>query len=112
MSELKLIAPRRNFLVRALGFTAAGATLPVGIIAIDDAKARIRHHQAELEKAWIDYYGAGAVRKVGGELHNPGDTYLSHGNRYPCLSSFLICASDDQKAEWAVDGHKYKCAIV
>ncbi len=31
MSELKLITPRRNFLVRALGFTAAG----VGLVAFD-----------------------------------------------------------------------------
>src|SRR3982074_1048766 len=57
MSELKLITPRRNVLIRALGFTAAGATLPIGIIAADDAGARIAHHQSELEKAWADYYG-------------------------------------------------------
>jgi hypothetical protein len=34
-----LIVPRRNFLIRALGFTAAGATLPISIITADDAKA-------------------------------------------------------------------------
>ncbi|SHN66554.1 hypothetical protein [Bradyrhizobium erythrophlei] len=112
MSELMLIAPRRNFLIRALGFTAAGATLPVGIIALDDAKARIRHHQAELEKAWIDYYGPTAVQRVDGELHNPGDTYSSHGRRYPCLSTFMICASEDKKAEWAVESHRYHCGTV
>jgi len=61
-TELKLITPRRNFLIRALGFTAAGATLPIGIVAADDPAARIAHHQAELEKAWRDYYGPGAVR--------------------------------------------------
>jgi hypothetical protein len=49
MSELKLITPRRNFLIRALGFTAAGATLPISIITADDAKARIAHHQTELD---------------------------------------------------------------
>jgi hypothetical protein len=48
MSELKLITPRRNFLIRALRFTAAGATLPISIITADDAKARIVHHQTEL----------------------------------------------------------------
>ena len=55
MSELKLITPRRNFLIRALGFTAAGATLPISIIAADDAGARIAHHQTELERTWRDY---------------------------------------------------------
>jgi hypothetical protein len=60
--SLKLITPRRNFLIRALGFTAAGATLPIGIITADDARARIGHHQSELEKAWADYYGPDAVR--------------------------------------------------
>src|SRR5882724_4602805 len=62
MSELKLITPRRNFLIRALGFTAAGATLPIGLVAADDPRARIAHHQAELEKAWRDYYGLATVR--------------------------------------------------
>jgi hypothetical protein len=61
-TELKLITPRRNFLIRALGFTAAGATLPIGLVAADDPAARIAHHQVELEKAWRDYYGPGAVR--------------------------------------------------
>jgi hypothetical protein len=65
MSELKLITSRRNFLIRALGFTAAGATLPIGIVAADDPRARITHHQAELEKAWRDYYG---TENVGGIL--------------------------------------------
>jgi len=57
-----LIVPRRNFLIRALGFTAAGATLPISIITADDAKARMDHHEAELRKAWQDYYGAHNVR--------------------------------------------------
>jgi len=46
MSELKLITPRRNFLIRALGFTAPGATLPIGLVAADDPMARIERHQA------------------------------------------------------------------
>src|SRR5882757_9360615 len=76
-SELKLITPRRNFLIRALGFTAAGATLPIGIVAADDPAAHIAHHQVELEKAWRDYYGPGAVRTyadvrgAGRDLHLP-----------------------------------------
>jgi hypothetical protein len=49
-----LIVPRRNFLIRALGFTIAGATVPISIITADDAKARITHHRRELERAWRD----------------------------------------------------------
>jgi len=112
MSELKLITPRRNFLIRALGFTAAGATLPISIITADDAKARIALHQAELEKAWADYYGPVAVRKFCSGLHSPGDTYQSYGKARPSLSSFMICASDDKKAEWAVESHQHKSRIV
>jgi YD repeat-containing protein len=52
-----LIVPRRNFLIRALGFTAVGATLPISIITADDARTRMNYHQAELKKAWHDYYG-------------------------------------------------------
>jgi hypothetical protein len=64
-----LIVPRRNFLVRALGFTAAGATMPISIITASDAKARMEYHQAELTKAWEDYYGpAHNVRTCGERL--------------------------------------------
>jgi hypothetical protein len=56
-SEHKLITPRRNFLVRALGFTAAGATMAIPITTLADAEARIDHHKGELEKALRDRYG-------------------------------------------------------
>jgi hypothetical protein len=62
-----LIVPRRNFLIRALGFTAAGATLPISIITADDARARMDHHEAELRKAWQDYYGPAHNVRTGGE---------------------------------------------
>jgi hypothetical protein len=111
MSELKLITSPQ-LPDQGPGLHAAGATMPINIITADDAKARIAHHQAELEKAWVNYYGPTAVRKHVSELHSPGGTYLSRGKRWPALSSFLICASEDQKAEWAVEGHEYKCRIV
>lgn len=56
MSDSVLITPRRNFLIRALGFTAAGAAMSVPIITVANAKARMDHHMAELEKAFRDYY--------------------------------------------------------
>jgi hypothetical protein len=40
MSEHQLITPRRNFLIRALGFTAAGATVTIPVITLADAKSR------------------------------------------------------------------------
>ena len=93
-----LIVPRRNFLIRALGFTAAGATLPISIIAADDAKARMDYHEAELRKAWQDYYGRDDVRVVGervpvGTVSPASVRYdgREFGPRY-ALSSFFICA--------------------
>jgi hypothetical protein len=56
VSDSVLITPRRNFLIRALGFTAAGAAMSIPIITVANAKARIDHHTAELEKAFHDYY--------------------------------------------------------
>jgi hypothetical protein len=56
MSEHQLITPRRNFLIRALGFTAAGVTMPIPIVTLADAKTRIDHHKAALMQAWSDYY--------------------------------------------------------
>lgn len=52
-----LVTDRRNFLVRALGFTAAGATLAVPVVAMETPEERIRHHMKGLEKAFADYYG-------------------------------------------------------
>ena len=108
MSELKLITPRRNFLIRALGFTAAGATLPIGLVAADDPRARIEHHQAELEKAWRDYYGPGTVRTYA-DVRPPEATYTSYGQQRPALSWFLICSTEGPGADWAIDAHAWKC---
>lgn len=56
MSDL-LVTGRRNFLVRALGFTAAGATLAVPVLAVSTPEERIRHHLKGLEQAFADHYG-------------------------------------------------------
>jgi hypothetical protein len=104
MSELKLLIPRRNFLIRALGFTAAGAALPVGLVAADDPRARIAHHQAELEKAWRDYYGPEAV-KTFADVRPPDATYTSYGRQWEYMSSFGLWASADKKATWGMENH-------
>jgi hypothetical protein len=49
VTEHQLITPRRNFLIRALGFTAAGATLAV-------PTSPQKRHLAELRKAIGDLY--------------------------------------------------------
>ena len=108
MNELKLIAPRRNFLIRALGFTAAGATLPISIITADDAKARIAHHQAGLVQAWSDCYGIEHVRTYA-DVRPPAATYTAYGRQWPALSSFMVCAMEGPAADWAIDAHAAKC---
>jgi hypothetical protein len=40
-----------------------------------------------------------------------GETYQSHGKAWPALSSFLICTSEDQKSEWAVESHQWKSKL-
>lgn len=56
-----LIVPRRNFILRALGFTAAGAALSVPIVAAETPADRIAYHRAELEKAFREYYAGAPV---------------------------------------------------
>jgi hypothetical protein len=51
-----LITSRRNFLVRATAYTAAGGAVTVPIVTIPDVKARVQHHLDELHKALRDLY--------------------------------------------------------
>jgi hypothetical protein len=62
----RLITSRRNFLVRALGFTAAGAAVSLPVVAMDDADTRIRFHLGEIEKAFREIYGPAADVRVHG----------------------------------------------
>jgi hypothetical protein len=66
MSEHKLITPRRNFLIRALGFTAAGATVSIPVLLADDPHKRAALHLAELVKAMQEIYPH--VRLKGGTI--------------------------------------------
>jgi hypothetical protein len=56
-----LIVPRRGFIARALGFTAAGAALSVPVLAVETPADRIAYHRAELEKAFREYYASAPV---------------------------------------------------
>ena len=56
MSEHQLITPRRNFLIRALGFTAAGASVTIPVLLADDPHKRAALHMAELVKALKEIY--------------------------------------------------------
>lgn len=94
-----LIVPRRNFLVRALGFTVAGATLPISIITADDAQARMQHHRIELERAWRDYYGPGDAVRFHESMSPAGTVVDSEGHPpHLALSVFMICAGGGQVA--------------
>jgi len=107
MSELKLITPRRNFLIRALGFTVAGATLPVDIIAADDPLARIAHHHDELKRAWAEYYGPANVACYS-DIRPVGATYKSHGY-WSTLSTIGLYGSDGPAAQWGLESHARLC---
>jgi hypothetical protein len=69
----QVIMPRRGFLTRALGFTAAGATLALPIITVDNAEARVSHHLKGLTKALQDLYPR---NKIGAHFRflNPEET--------------------------------------
>jgi hypothetical protein len=84
-----LILPRRNFLVRALGLTVAGATVTIPIITQDDALKRIEHHRSGLEAAMRDYY-AGLKVEVCGNGHTP-EHVLKGG--YPACMVFTATRS-------------------
>jgi len=77
-----LILPRRNFLIRALGITAAGATVTIPIIAQEDALKRIEHHRNGLEFAMRDYY-AGLKVEVCGNGHTP--EHVLNGGTTACM---------------------------
>jgi hypothetical protein len=88
-----LITPRRNFLIRALGFTVAGATVPISIITADDAKARMEHHRVELERAWRDYYGVSHNVRIVHQASPAGLVLEAEGYQpHLATSIFMICA--------------------
>lgn len=65
MPEHQLITPRRNFLIRALGFTAAGATVSIPVLLADSPQKRVDHHLQELTKALREMYpGAPLIGEV------------------------------------------------
>lgn len=76
--EPVLMTHRRNFLVRALGFTVAGRTLPIPLIVADTAEARITHHLQEASKALQELYPGAAFypafrRRAPFDLVSAGD---------------------------------------
>jgi hypothetical protein len=78
---------------KACGRGGAGATVPISIITADDAKARIAHHQRELEKAWRDYYGPAADVRT----HDDKRGVLDEDHRQ-ATSVFMICAGGSHTA--------------
>lgn len=65
LPEATLIVPRRNFLIRALGFTAAGAAVSVPVVAMASAEDRLAHHLRGAEAAMREIFPDAAVKIVG-----------------------------------------------
>ena len=63
-ADSKVIVPRRNFLIRALGFTAAGASMAIPVVALQSPEERIAHHFKELEAAFRDLYPGRPFRVI------------------------------------------------
>jgi hypothetical protein len=66
MTPDSFLITKRNFFVRALGFTAAGASLSVPIITVADAEARMQHHIDGLRTAMADYYAGAKIKFIDG----------------------------------------------
>ena len=96
-SEHQLITPRRNFLIRALGFTVAGATVSIPVLLADNPHKRAEIHMAELVKALKEIYPH--VGLSGGTID-----YAGWGNG-ACIYPSQIIASVvvDGKMEFAAD---------
>lgn len=93
-SELKIIAPRRNFLIRALGFTAAGATVSIPVLLADNPQKRVDYHLQELTKALQEQFpevpllGRSRCWENWRGCTSPGDivaTVSAAGNSYPVV---------------------------
>ena len=67
--------------------------MPIPIITVDGAKARMEHHRVELERAWRDYYGVSQNVRIVHQTSPVGTVVESDG--YPPhfeTSVFMICA--------------------
>lgn len=94
-ADSTLITPRRNFLIRALGFTAAGATLSIPIVILADAKSRMDHHAKELEKAWREYYSTAHDVRICDQFVPLDAPYDWNGRPHHKLSAFSIFAGGE-----------------
>lgn len=74
MSQM-MITHRRNFLVRALGFTAAGAAVAVPIVTVASAEERLMHHVAGVEAAMRDLFPGAHVERQGNCLDGHHRTF-------------------------------------
>jgi hypothetical protein len=92
MSDHQLITPRRNFLIRALGFTAAGATVSIPVLLADNPQKRVDYHLQELTKALQEQYpeaklfGRARCWTAWRGCTGPGDiiaTVSANGKSYP-----------------------------
>ena len=102
MSEATLIVPRRNFLIRALGFTATGAALAVPIVTMDSAEARYAHHLKGVADAMRDMLPGSHVQLRGNCLN--GEDAPAYRERFSRGEKFTACAifmATDKNIDWS-----------
>ncbi|MDH7797487.1 MULTISPECIES: hypothetical protein [unclassified Beijerinckia] len=68
---LSLIVPRRNFLVRAFGLTAAGATMAVPVLAVETPVERLNMHLKGVKIAFEEMFPGRQFRIAGEGLTAP-----------------------------------------
>lgn len=78
-----LITPRRNFLIRALGFTASGATLAVPIVPLASPEERLAHHMKGAEQAFRDLFPTAHVNLRGNCLNGGAAYYADLFAKHP-----------------------------
>jgi len=75
----------------------------------DDECPNGPHHRAELEEGIREYNGSEAVRSLIDVRPSGANTH--HWQRLAGAVIIMICASEDQKSEWAVESHAWKCNL-
>jgi hypothetical protein len=95
--EPTLIVPRRNFLIRALGFTAGGAAMAVPIVTVDSPEKRLRHHLEAAGAAMRELFPGYGVKVQGNCLDGHHPAYL---DMWKNGDSFSACAMVSAGPHW------------
>lgn len=105
MTDSKLVTGRRNFLVRALGFTAAGAAVSVPIVTVASAEERLTHHLSGAKAALAEMFPTGIVNVAGNCLDGRHvEAHLEsfrNGERWPAHVGLTVWPDKPEVRRWA-----------